>query len=358
MDPRKRVLNALEHKDVDIIPYWDGFSNMEAEECFLGKIYHEANDVEKAIFLARLFNSDIVNLPIAGFPGGPGVWCEVIYEGKNHIIAKNPFGGLQYWRIKPYFAIVLTNPIKNKEDLEKIQEPNIEKFIPRIKVFSEKLKKIYNYNYFTVAEIKGVCETPWMYLRGLKNFLIDIKKDPKFVNEMIELSFKFMMELTEYIIDEAPLDGIWMTDDMGDSKGPFFNIETYRKLFKPWHEEIVKRIHKKGKKILLHSHGNIMPLLEDIIDANFDSIDPLDPADNIDLLKIKEKYGDKITLMGGITKNIGLMSIEEIEKHVLEIAKIGSKKGFILMSAGGVPPEMSLEKFNHYRYIIEKARRI
>ncbi len=282
----------------------------------------------------------------------------MIYEGKNHIIARNPFGGLQYWRIKPYFAIALSNPVKSKEDLEKIKKPEIEDFIPRIKIFKEKIKKIYEYGYFTIAEIKGVCETPWMYLRGLTNFLADIRRDPKFVNEMIEFSFKFMMELTEYIIDEVTLDGIWMTDDMGDNKGPFFNIETYRKLFKPWHEEIVKKVHKRGLKFLFHSHGNVMPLFKDFIDVGFDSIDPIDPADNMDLLKLKETYNDKITLMGGVTKNIGLMSIKEIEKHVLEIAKIGGKKSFILMSAGGVPPEMSLEKFNHYRYIIEKARKI
>jgi uroporphyrinogen-III decarboxylase len=51
------------------------------------------------------------------------------------------------------------------------------------------------------------------------------------------------------------------------------------------------------------------------------------------------------------------MKPTEIEKHVKEIAQIGGGNRFILSSAGGVPPEMSLESFNAYRSIVQRVRR-
>jgi len=42
---------------------------------------------------------------------------------------------------------------------------------------------------------------------------------------------------------------------------------------------------------------------------------------------------------------------------VKQIAQIGGGERFILSSAGGVPPEMSLESFNTYRNIVQGVRR-
>jgi len=100
-----------------------------------------------------------------------------------------------------------------------------------------------------------------------------------------------------------------------------------------------------------------MLLFEDFVEAGFDSIDPLDAYDGMDLKLIKEKFGDKVTLKGGLSCTIGQMNREELLKHIQEIVALGGEKRFILSGAGGVPPEMSLENFNTYRDFIYRARR-
>jgi uroporphyrinogen decarboxylase len=358
MKSRERVLRALEHEEIDIIPYNDSFSSMESAMRFLGERFVEANDLEKTIFLARLFNTDIVNVPTAGFPGGPGIFEEVLYEGEDHIVAKTPFEGFLYWRKKPYFALPLSGPIRCEEDLDRIEKPDIEKFKPKVEILAKQVQKLHELDYFVETEIKGPMESPWMYLRGgYVNFFVDIVRKPLFAKRLIELVFKTMLEFTELVIDEAHVDAVWMTDDLGETKAPFISPEKYRALIEPWHKEAAKRIHKKGAKLCLHSHGNIMLLLEDIVKTGPDSIDPLDPADGMKLAEVKEKYGDRVCIMGGITKNIGRMSKKEIREHVLNVFKCAGPNGFIAMSSGGVPPEMSLENFNYYRHVLEKARR-
>jgi len=51
------------------------------------------------------------------------------------------------------------------------------------------------------------------------------------------------------------------------------------------------------------------------------------------------------------------MSGEELTAHVTEVVRSGGRDRFILASAGGVPPEMTLENFNRYRELVHRLRR-
>jgi len=356
---RERVFRALELEESDVIPLNECFSSTEAALVFFGEKYFKADFLDQLIFQARILGSDVITIPALGFPGGPGVVFEsLLYEGKDHIIATSPFGTLLYWRKKPYFSKVLYGPVSYPEDLNNLRKPEVDSLIPRVKNLARMVQRAQRLGYFVMVEIKGPMESPWMYLRngGLPTFLRDIVSNSTFASKLIKAAFEFILEITELIIDIAKPDAIWMTDDLGDNKGPFMNPRIYRTLINPWHREITKRVHGKGCKLCLHSHGNINLILKDIVNSGFDSIDPLDEADGMDLAAVKDQYGDKICLMGGITKNIGFMEDEDIQKHVIEAARMGGFTGYIMMSAGGIPAEMSLGKLNCYLEAVDKAR--
>lgn len=94
------------------------------------------------------------------------------------------------------------------------------------------------------------------------------------------------------------------------------------------------------------------------MNAGFDSIDPLDPHDGINLAEIKKKYGEKITLRGGISGHIGTYSKKQIYDHLVRVFNIGAPGGgYILMSAGQIPPDMCKENVTYYKKLISKLRR-
>ena len=358
MNSRERVLRALERKQVDKVPHWIDFTSIEAQSKFFGEKFFDADSITQLTFQARFFDSDIVNLPIAGFPGCSDIFCQKLHEGEDYIISRNPFGGLQYWRKKPYFAKTLYSPVQTKEDLDRVAPLDLSQFEEKIHTLAQHARAIHERGYYTLAEIKGPFETPWMFLRGLVPYLKDLATDPDFITKMIEVSFKPMMELAEMVIDQAPFDGVWITDDLGERSYPFLSIEKYRRIYKPWHQQAINRLHKKGVKVSLHSDGNVMSLVGEFVDNKFDSLDPLEPADNMNLAELKAKYGDRITLMGGITRGIGTMTTEQIENHVQQVIRDGGPCGLILNCGGGIPPEMRLESLMSYRAAVEKHRKV
>jgi len=166
-----------------------------------------------------------------------------------------------------------------------------------------------------------------------------------------------VIKLALMVVDECEIDGLWITNDMGTQTASYFSPKTYRELFKENDRKIVNSLHARGKKVMFHSHGNVMSLFEDFVDAGFDSIDPIDSYDGMDFKVVKEKYGRQVTLKGGISCTIGHMKKEELWQHIREVVAIGGSERFILSGAGGVPPEMSLENFNAYREYIYRVRR-
>jgi uroporphyrinogen-III decarboxylase len=357
LNSRERVLRALEHTTVDMIPYWGDFTSIESQMKFFGEKFFEADPFTQSLFQAKFLNSDIITLPVADFPVTRDVFTEKLDEGADYVLSKNPFGGIHYTRKKPYFVKILHSPVRTREDLDSIPPFEMSKYDAPIRDLAGLAMKLRERGYFLLAIVKGPFEAPWVFLRGLAPYMLDLARDPDFVTRMIEVSFRPMMDLAERVADEAPIDGVWVTDDFGESRSPFLSVEKYRKIYKPWHKELVDRLHKKQVKVFLHSHGNVMPLVGEFVDDGFDSFDPFDPSDNMHLPELKSLYGDRITLTGGITKQIGTMTPEEINQHIEQIVKTAGPNGLILECGGGIPPEMTLEHFMHYSAAIERFRR-
>jgi hypothetical protein len=358
MNARERIIKALEGKPTDILPYVDGFESMEAKLNFFGPAVIQGPWEEAALLEAALFETDWIIIPAPlNIPGGPGIFCDIISEDDTHLLARTYFGGVWYWRKKPYYAKALANPVRFEEDLDRIPEPDWEALRARAKQLRDPVRRLKDAGYFITMEGKGSFESAWMLLRGMEETWIHTLDNPGFVRRMAERAAESIIRLGLITAEECEVDGIWITDDLGTQQSPYFSRETYRLVFKEASKRIVEAFHARGLKATYHSHGNVTPLFQEFVDVGWDSIDPLDPYDGMDLAALKAEYGKKTVLKGGISCTIGRMSESELTEHVTRVVRTGGRERFILSSAGGVPPEMPLGRLNHYRSLIRRLRR-
>ena len=358
MTPYERIMNVLEGKPTDILPYVDGFESMEARRDFFGPAVMRGPWEEIALLEAELFETDWIIVPAPlNIPGGPGIFCDIIAEDDTHLLARTYFGGVWYWRKKAYYTKALSNPVRFEDDLDRIPEPDWESLRKRAKRLADPVKRLKDRGYFVTMEGKGSFESTWMLLRGMEETWVHTIDNPEFVKRMAERAADSIIRLGLFVAEECEVDGIWITDDLGTQQSPYFSPETYRRIFKEANRKMVEAYHKAGLKITYHSHGNVMRLFQEFVDLGWDSIDPLDPYDGMDLKLLKENHGKRTVLKGGISCTIGRMSGEELTAHVTEVVRTGGRDRFILASAGGVPPEMTLENLNRYRELVHRLRR-
>jgi uroporphyrinogen decarboxylase len=138
-----------------------------------------------------------------------------------------------------------------------------------------------------------------------------------------------------------------MGDDLGHKTSTMLEPDIIRQHILPQFKRVIDLVHSSGKKFLLHSCGNIFPLMDDIIalgiDAKHSNEDQIAP-----FIKWIDKYSDQIGLFGGFDLNLLILSSpDEVFKSVVEQGKLyrSRAKGFGLGSGNSIPGYVPVEGF-------------
>lgn len=193
------------------------------------------------------------------------------------------------------------------------------------------------------------------WMMGTENLLIAMMEEPELIQDMFDTYLNRCETLFQRIWDAGyHFDEIQWPDDMGYKGTTFFSPAMYREMVKPFHARAAKFAHDKGIYARLHSCGNIMTLVDDIIDAGIDALNPLEVKAGVDAKKLKQDVGGKLVLHGGINavhwKNTEQI-IAEIEDKVPVLKKNG---GYIFSSDHSIPNDVSLENM---KIIMEAAKK-
>ena len=190
---------------------------------------------------------------------------------------------------------------------------------------------------------------------GTETLLVAMLEEPEWVTDMFDTYLSRSIALMDMVWDAGyTFDSIFWYDDMGYKGTPFFSNETYRRLLQPFHKRAVEWAHNKGIYAHLHSCGDIMPLIPDVLDTGVDCLNPLEVKAGMDAVKLKQTYGDRLVLHGGV--NAVLWDdkeaiVEEISRIVPVLKENG---GYIFSSDHSIPNSVSTGNF---REIVAAVKR-
>ena len=192
------------------------------------------------------------------------------------------------------------------------------------------------------------------WISGTETILMAMVADPEWCADMFNHALSVNLALLDMVWDAGyTFDCLSYPDDLGYRNGIFFDLDTYREVLKPAHKRSCDWAHQKGAKVMLHTCGNVMELIPDLIDAGFDGINPLETKAGMDVIELKEKYGSDLVLDGGIDvrKMTEPDQIEEEIRTKITAAKVGG--GYIYHSDHSVPDSVS---FADYCRVMELVR--
>lgn len=186
------------------------------------------------------------------------------------------------------------------------------------------------------------------YMRGHEVFK-DMKKNPDLVERMSEIARDFAVRYARNCI-EVGVDVVWNAGDWAVTQGPFASREMTRRFMVPGLKQVVDCCHSRGVPCLMHTDGNIKPIIDLIVDTGIDGLNPIDPTAGMDLGEVKAEYGDRVCLLGNVDCGDLLCwgTREQVRETVKDcIRKAGPGGGYICMSSntihGAVNPENYVE---------------
>jgi len=181
---------------------------------------------------------------------------------------------------------------------------------------------------------------------GTERMLFAMADDPGWCRDMMEHALTVNLQLLDMAWERGyKFDCFSFPDDLGYRNGLFFSLKMYREVLKPVHRRAIEWAHAKGAKVMMHSCGNILALLPDLIEIGLDGLNPLEQKAGMDLVAIKKQFGSKLVLQGGIDvrKMPQADAIEEEIRTKVTAAKVGG--GYIYHSDHSVPDSVSFSDF-------------
>ena len=108
--------------------------------------------------------------------------------------------------------------------------------------------------------------------------------------------------------------------------------------------------------VIKHTDGNILPILDMIVDSGIDALDPIDPISGLDIGDMKRRLGHKVALKGNVDCAHTLTNGTEkqvVEETISVIRKAAEGGGLIVSSSNsihsGVKPGNYLAMWNAIR---------
>jgi uroporphyrinogen decarboxylase len=190
---------------------------------------------------------------------------------------------------------------------------------------------------------------------GHENMLFGMADNPDWIYDMADVLSNLIVRLQTILFEREGLpDGFWYSEDMGYKGTPFMSPQMYRDLIMPGHKKTFDFAHSLDLPVVVHSCGFVEPFVPYMIEAGMDCLQAMEVKAGMDLLRIYEKYGDKIVLMGGMDVRCMLGNNQKaIDKELEEkIPIVMQGNGYILHSDHSIPSTVHYETL---RYFMKKG---
>ncbi|MCL5772184.1 MAG: hypothetical protein M1479_07915 [Actinobacteria bacterium] len=165
------------------------------------------------------------------------------------------------------------------------------------------------------------------FLLGTENFLMAIVSDTENVEILLTKITNYQKKLVKSMM-QSGISGIRFMDDWGMQTTMFIKPKLWRELIKPKLKELYDTVKEYGGIVFQHSCGHIEEIIPDLVEIGLDVIDPCQPVAN-NIFGWKEKYGDKLSFMGGLDTQ-GVLSFgtaKQVESYTIDFVKYMSKEG-------------------------------
>jgi uroporphyrinogen decarboxylase len=330
MNSYERVIAALERREPDRVPYMESVIDERLMQALVpGCDYFQFNEW--------------LGMDSVGQNRSSWSRDNVEYIDRERGLFRDKWGVIRAFGPESTPAPV-EGPIKRPEDLKSYRPPDPEApdvlgSIPEI-VARFKGRKVIT------ALGRDAFFNP-AFLRGMANFLTDMIENPSLVHELIEVTLSHDLRAMQRVI-QAGVDVIIFGDDYADKNAPLMSPRHFKEFILPGLKRCVDAAHAAGAYVIKHTDGNIMPIIDMIIDTGIDGLNPIEPAAGMDIGLLKQRYGHRVALIGNIDCGYLLSQapvdeVRAVTRETIRVAAAGG--GYCLSSSNSIHSSVKPENF-------------
>ena len=192
-------------------------------------------------------------------------------------------------------------------------------------------------------------------LMGFENTAIAFYDMPDLMDEMIEHMCEFNICIIEKVLSFVDVDYANGWEDIAFKNGPIISPIMFKKFLFPRYKRIAEVLNKHGVRIIFTDcDGNIMPIVDQWIEAGYICQFPIEIAAGTDPVILRKKYGEQVLLIGGVNKHALIKGKKTIDTELKKLEPLINQGGFIPHLDHRCSPDIT---FENYLYYLEQKKK-
>ena len=348
MTPRERIEAALSFQPVDRVPLYDLIHHQELLARCTGRAYTPGNGLD---LLCETIAANLDATRSVAPPGESRQWRDqegFLYQGEwwTAWIVERPFndvtGALD-------FAGAAIDQLEQlpRDAIYTFHGPaNVTTGADAVDSREEFLRLRDRLGGAVLFHTESPVGLDTAYHRlGLELFSYAYAEDPDLISRWIATLNAHEVARVEALPDAYEMSPVALVySDIADSTTTLFSPAFLRKELMPCLERLVAAWHAHGVKAIYHSDGNLWGVLDDLVAAGIDGLNPLEPLSNMDAAAVRARYPD-LVLVGGVdaSRLLPYGTPGEVRAEVTRLLDATGGRGHILGSSTEIHPACKLE---------------
>ncbi|HOX37048.1 MAG TPA: uroporphyrinogen decarboxylase family protein [Candidatus Brocadiia bacterium] len=326
LDPKveERIMLSLNHREGDRVPIWDFIDNHKVVRHFAGA----ESDLLKA--MVKVYHGLEIDL-CRGFghafsPEDEGV------RPDGAVVS-----GLTHWH-RPHIATIeqlraFKTPLPTREELDSF----IAGFIACRQAFAPLTMYVpcIGMGFHAAYGLMGI--------ERFSYFMADAEDE--ILRVMWELNARYV-EYARIAAEKKICPIFFVGDDIAYKRALIFSPDFLRRTCIPMLAKICDVCAGAGMKLIFHSDGDLTKIMDDLVDAGIEGINPIEPIAGMDIGLMKRRYGDRLVLVGNVdcSQVLPLGTKEDVIKATIECLRAAAPGGgHFIGSSSEITPATPLE---------------
>ncbi len=184
---------------------------------------------------------------------------------------------------------------------------------------------------------------------GFEGAAMMVRDDPALIEEIMETITQIVTRAIAWVAPQVQLDFGAGWEDMCYNMGPMISPGDFRRLMVPRYRRITDLLRQHGCDVIYTDcDGNINQLVPLWLEGGVNGMFPVEVAGGTDPLPLRDKYGRRVLLLGGVNKRALIAGREGIRKEIERIKPHVREGGWIPHVDHRVPPDVTYENYLYY----------
>jgi uroporphyrinogen decarboxylase len=173
--------------------------------------------------------------------------------------------------------------------------------------------------------------------------MMDFIENPAFAHELLGAIGDFQLAQVQEAL-KYDIDAVYFGDDWGSQRGLIMGPALWREFIKPEMARLFAAVKKGGKRVSLHSCGDVDELFDELVDMGLDCFNPFQP-EVMDVEALLKRYRGRLSFQGGLSTQriLPYATPAEVRAETRRLLALGREGNYIFAPAHSVEGDVPVE---------------